>query len=335
MSVKVGIVGGAGYTAGELIRVLLFHPSASLAWVHSLSNTGKIVSDVHTDLLGDTDLYFTDVLDFSVIDVLFLCLGHGDARDFVETQNLPKSLKIIDLSHDFRWGANPAQTPPFGGLGGHDDWIYGLPELNGAAIQTAQKVANPGCFATAIQLGLLPLAAQNMLHSDIHIHAITGSTGAGQKPTDSTHFSWRNNNISIYEPFKHRHLKEIGASLEVVQTGFSAEMNFLPIRGNFTRGIFASIYTKTSLCESDLKKLYVSFYEDAPFTHLTEHNPHLKQVVGTNKCILQVTKHGDKALIISMIDNLLKGASGQAIQNMNLMFGLPEDAGLHLKGLAF
>lgn len=322
--INVGIIGGAGYTAGELLRILLNHPSVSIRFVHSTSNAGKAISDVHTDLLGDSDLRFTDTLNFEGADVLFLCVGHGDAKKFVESANLPNTLKIIDLSQDFRWGAAP-----------DTDWVYGLTELNRPAIQTAQYVANPGCFATAIQLALLPLAAQNMLSDDVHIHAITGSTGAGQKPTDTSHFSWRNNNISIYEAFKHRHLKEIGASLQFLQPNFEAEMNFLPVRGNFTRGIYASIYTKTSLCEDDLLKLYGGFYADAPFTHLIGQNPNLKQVVNTNKCFLHVSKQGNKAFIISMIDNLLKGASGQAVENMNLMFGLEQTTGLKLKATAF
>jgi N-acetyl-gamma-glutamyl-phosphate reductase len=325
--IKIGIVGGAGYTAGELLRILLNHPSVKIEWVNSTSNAGNLLSDVHTDLIGDTDLKFTDKLDFASIDAMFLCLGHGDAKTFIEENNIPNSLKIIDLSQDYRWGANPdAHT---------EGWVYGLTELNKEAIKTATKVANPGCFATAIQLAILPLAAQGLLHDEVHVHAITGSTGAGQKPTDTSHFSWRNNNMSIYEAFKHRHLKEITESIKALQADFQSDINFLPVRGNFTRGIYATVYTRTSLCEDDLKKLYSGFYKEEPFTHVVEKNPNLKQVVNSNKAIIHVSKHGDKALIISMIDNLLKGASGQAVENMNLMFGLEQTEGLRLKAVAF
>ena len=322
--VKVGIIGGAGYTAGELLRILINHPSVKITFVHSNSNAGNLLSVVHADLIGETDVTFTSEMPFDSIDVLFLCTGHGDAIKFVEQTDLPKFLKIIDLSQDFRWGANPLTT-----------WVYGLTELNKTLIQEAQYVANPGCFATTIQLAMLPLAAQGLLHDDVHVHAITGSTGAGQKPTDTSHFSWRNNNISIYEAFKHRHLKEISASVKFLQPDFQADINFLPVRGNFTRGIYASVYTKTSLCEEDLKKLYQDFYKDEPFTHVVEQNPNLKQVVNSNKALIHVSKQGNKALIISMIDNLLKGASGQAVENMNLMFGLPHTEGLRLKSVAF
>ncbi len=325
--INIGIIGGAGYTAGELLRILLNHPSVNIRFVHSNSNAGNLLSAVHTDLIGDTDLRFTDQADYQAIDVLFLCVGHGDAKKFVDATDLPKSLKIIDLSQDYRHGANlNADT---------EGWVYGLPELNKSKIQTAQFVANPGCFATTIQLAVLPLAAKGLLKEDVHVNAITGSTGAGQKPTDTSHFSWRNNNISIYEAFKHRHLKEITASVKALQADFQEDINFLPVRGNFTRGIYASVYTKTDLSETELKQLYVDFYKGAAFTHVVDQNPNLKQVVGTNKGIVHVSKHGNKALIITMIDNLLKGASGQAVQNMNLMCGLPENEGLKLKAVAF
>jgi N-acetyl-gamma-glutamyl-phosphate reductase len=324
-TIKVGIIGGAGYTAGELLRILVHHPAVVVAWVHSNSNANNPVWSVHTDLLGETDLHFSENTNFENVEVVFLCVGHGDAQKIVA--NIPDHIKIIDLSQDFRWGANPNATA--------DGWVYGLPELNAPLIAQAQRVANPGCFATAIQLALLPLAATNELQADVHIHAITGSTGAGQKPSNTTHFSWRNNNMSIYEPFRHRHLKEIGASLHFLQENFSHDLNFLPVRGNFARGIFASVYTKTQLCDDDLKKLYQTFYADAAFTHVTSQNPDLKQVVGTNKAIVFVEKQGDKAFIVSMIDNLLKGASGQAVENMNLMFGLPQKMGLNLKSIAF
>jgi N-acetyl-gamma-glutamyl-phosphate reductase len=321
MIIKVGIIGGAGYTAGELLRLLIHHPAVEIGFVHSKSNAGALLSDIHSDLVGETYKIFSDKMPFETVDVLFLCIGHGEAKGFIENNSFPKTLKIIDLSQDFRVGA--------------ENWVYGLPELNRPLIEKANFIANPGCFATTIQLGLLPLAAHHLLNSDVHIHAITGSTGAGQKPSTTSHFSWRNNNISIYESFKHRHLKEIKQTVFQLQPDFVSELNFLPIRGNFTRGIYASMYLKTSLCESDVKKLYADFYKDEPFTHVTDTNPHLKQVVGTNKALIYVSKHDDKVLIISMIDNLLKGASGQAVQNMNLMFGLPETEGLKLKAVAF
>ncbi len=325
--INIGIIGGAGYTAGELLRILINHPSVNIRFVHSNSNAGNLLSAVHSDLIGESYLTFTDEADYKAIDVLFLCVGHGDAQKFVDATELPKHLKIIDLSQDYRHGANPNAD--------REGWVYGLPELNKSKIEKAQFVANPGCFATAIQLAILPLAAKGLLKNDLHVNAITGSTGAGQKPTDTSHFSWRNNNISIYEAFKHRHLKEIAASIKVLQADFQEDINFLPVRGNFTRGIYASVYTKTDLSEEELKQLYVDFYKDAAFTHVVDQNPNLKQVVGTNKGIIYVSKHGNKALIISMIDNLLKGASGQAVQNMNLMCGLPETEGLRLKAVAF
>jgi N-acetyl-gamma-glutamyl-phosphate reductase len=327
--IKVGIVGGAGYTAGELLRILVNHPSAQVAWVHSKSNAGNFLHALHTDLIGETQLKFTDTFNFENVDLVFLCLGHGDTQSFITEQaaSFPKHLKIIDLSQDFRWGANTEATA--------QGWVYGLTELQETAIRSATRVANPGCFATAIQLALLPLAASGNLSGDVHIHATTGSTGAGQRPTDSTHFSWRNNNVSVYEVFKHRHLKEISASLAALQPEFSGELNFIPARGNFTRGIFATVYTYSELSETALQTLYADFYQNAIFTHVTTENPHLKQVVNSNKALVHVQKHKNKVLIISMIDNLLKGASGQAVENMNLMFGLPQDTGLRLKASAF
>ncbi len=319
---KIGIIGGAGYTAGELIRLLLHHPSAEIAFVQSRSSAGKPLHSVHDDLVGDCNLRFCAEMPVEP-DVLFLCSGHGESKAFLEKNSFSNSLKIIDLSHDFR-----LQRPG-------NDFVYGLPELNRTAICEAQKIANPGCFATAIQLALLPLAAEGMLNDEVHVHAITGSTGAGQQPTDTTHFSWRSNNLSIYKPFGHQHLGEIGQSLRQLQPGFDKSLNFLPVRGNFTRGIFASAYTHCEATESQVKELYRTFYNDAPFTKITDENPSLKQVVNTNKCLLHVEKHGDKLLIISIIDNLLKGASGQAVQNMNLMCGLPETNGIKLKGTAF
>jgi len=323
MSLKVGIVGGAGYTAGELIRLLINHPEAEISFVRSTSNVGSRITDVHEGLIGETDLVFSDLLPLDTIDALFLCLAHGDSRAFMEKHSLPESLKIIDLSTDFR------HKDTAGGF------VYGLPELNKSAIQTASRVANPGCFATAIQLALLPLAANNLLKDEIHVNAITGSTGAGVKPGAATHFSWRADNISIYKPFEHQHLKEITESLLQLQPGWSSSIQFLPVRGNFTRGIFTSAYTTCDLSPEEVKKLYSDFYQDAAFTFITNQNPDLKQTTNTNKCILYPEKHGNHLLIISIIDNLLKGASGQAVQNFNLMFGLNEKTGLMLKAAGF
>ena len=319
---KIGIVGGAGYTAGELTRILLRHPDCEIAWIHSNSHAEQPVYQVHTDLIGETDLIFTNQIDTD-IDALFLCSGHGKSKSFLENNPFPENVKIIDLSSDFRLKAEG------------NDFVYGLPELNREAITQSSKIANPGCFATCIQLGLLPLAAAGQLQDEVHIHAITGSTGAGQKPLSTTHFSWRNNNMSIYKAFSHQHLGEINQSLKQLQEDFTHEVNFLPLRGDFPRGIYASLYIKSDLSEAAAKMLYQNYYQDHPFTVVSEFNPHLKQVVNTNKGVVFVEKHGNKLLIISMIDNLLKGASGQAVQNMNLMLGLSEKAGLDLKALAF
>ncbi|MDX1940821.1 MAG: N-acetyl-gamma-glutamyl-phosphate reductase [Saprospiraceae bacterium] len=316
---KVGIIGAAGYTGGELIRLLLQHPQVEIAYVHSNSQAGKPVSDTHDDLVGDTDLDFTDKLDLSV-DVLFLCMGHGEAKKWLEQNPIPESILLIDLSHDFRW---------------KEGFVYGLPELNKNQIQQNKRIANPGCFATAIQLALLPLAKAQLLQDEVHIHAITGSTGAGQSLQATSHFSWRNSNISVYKAFEHQHLAEIGQSLKTLQPNLNKALNFIPVRGDFTRGIFASLYINCNLGEKELNGLYHDFYQDAPFTKLTHQNPHLKQVVNTNKCIVHVEKHRDKAFIISAIDNLLKGASGQAVENMNLALGIDQCAGLQLKANAF
>ncbi|MEO1518192.1 MAG: N-acetyl-gamma-glutamyl-phosphate reductase [Bacteroidota bacterium] len=320
--IKTGIIGGAGYTAGELIRMLLLHPDVHIQFVQSNSQAGKPLSSIHTDLLGETDLLFSSDIDKEV-DLLFLCTGHGRARSFVDAQQLPEHIRIIDLSRDYRLAESA------------EDFVYGLPELQKPAIQSAKRIANPGCFATAIQLALLPLAAAGQLQDDIHIHAITGSTGAGQQPVGTTHFSWRNNNVSIYKAFRHQHLDEIKQSLVQLQPGFSHSINFLPVRGNFSRGIFASAYIKSSLDETTAQQLYKDYYADAPFVKISPQNPSLKQVVNTNDCVLYIEKSEDKLLIISLIDNLLKGASGQAIQNMNLLFGLPQSSGLKLKAVAF
>jgi len=323
ISIKVGVVGGAGYTAGELLRILVNHPNVEIAFVHSNSNAGNPITDVHSGLIGETNLIFTSELSFDKVDALFLCSAHGDSKKFMDENNVPAHIKIIDLSTDYREKR------------ADHDFVYGLPELNASEIRKAQHVANPGCFATCIQLGLLPLAAAGMLTDDIHVNAITGSTGAGVKPSATSHFSWRNNNISIYKAFNHQHLQEISQSLRQLQNNFHAAVNFIPVRGNFARGIYATIYTKCNLTLDEAKSLYKDFYKDAAFTFVVDKNPDMKQVVNTNKGIVYLEKHGDKLLIVSMIDNLLKGASGQAVQNMNLMFGLDEKAGLGLKSIGF
>ena len=321
--IKAGIIGGAGYTAGELIRILVNHPTVEIAFVNSTSNAGKDVTAVHGGLFGETELVFTNELPLDGVDVLFLCSAHGDSRKFLEANSVPAGLKIIDLSTDYR------QARP------DHDFVYGLPEINKEAIQKAFHVANPGCFATAIQLAILPLAAAGLLTDDVHINAITGSTGAGVKPAETSHFSWRNNNISVYKAFGHQHLDEIEQSVRQLQPGFDKNLNFIPVRGNFARGIFASTYTKCPLSVGEAKALYSEFYKDAAFTFVADKNPDMKQVVNTNKAIIYVEKHGENLLIISMIDNLLKGASGQAVQNMNLMVGIDEKAGLNLKSTGF
>ena len=321
--IKVGVIGGAGYTAGELLRILVHHPAVEIVFVNSSSNAGNPVVDVHSGLIGETDLIFTSELPFGEVDALFLCSAHGDSKKFMDNNDVPASVKIIDLSTDYR-----AKSP-------HHDFVYGLPELNREDIRKATRIANPGCFATAIQLAIFPLAAAGLLTDEIHVNAITGSTGAGVKPSDTSHFSWRNNNISIYKPFGHQHLGEIGQSLRQLQAGFSKAVNFIPVRGNFARGIYVTAYTQCSLSLEDAKELYKDFYKDAAFTFVVDKNPDMKQVVNTNKGIVYLEKHGDKLLIVSMIDNLLKGASGQAVQNMNLMFGLDEKAGLGLKSIGF
>ncbi len=326
--IKAGIIGGAGYTGGELLRILVNHPGVEIAFVHSNSNAGNFISDVHTDLLGDTEIRFTDTLTQD-IDVLFLCVGHGDARKFLEANPINDSIKIIDLSQDFRLKAKsskPETGSPF---------VYGLPELNKEAIKSAKNIANPGCFATCLQLALLPLANAGKLNNEVHITATTGSTGAGQKPGATSHFSWRNNNISVYKAFEHQHLNEIGESLLQLQSNFDKAINFIPYRGDFTRGIIASIYMDSDLTLEEAENIYQDYYADAPFTHISKKNIDLKQVVNTNKCFIHLEKHGNKLMILSITDNLLKGASGQAVQNMNLMFGLDEREGLRLKAAYF
>lgn len=321
--IKVGVIGGAGYTAGELLRILVNHPQVEIVFVNSSSNAGNPIDEVHSGLTGETDLVFTDQLPLKLVDVLFLCSAHGDSKKFMEANVLPAQLKIVDLSTDYR------ETRP------DHDFVYGLPELNREAIRTAQRIANPGCFATAIQLALLPLAANGLINDEIHVNAITGSTGAGVKPSSTSHFSWRNNNISIYKAFEHQHLQEIGQSLRQLQPEMDKALNFIPVRGNFTRGIYLTAYTRFEGTLDEAVALYSNYYNDAAFTFVVRKNPDLKQVVNTNKGILYLEKHGDKLLVISMIDNLLKGASGQAVQNMNLMMGIDEKAGLNLKSAGF
>ena len=319
--VKVGIIGGAGYTAGELIRLLINHPAVEIAFVHSTSNAGNAVSDVHGGLVGETDLRFSAQYDLTAVDVLFLCSAHGQSRKFWEENPAPVTLKIIDLAQDFR-----------------DEscgYVYGLPEINRSRIASTTRLANPGCFATAIQLALLPLAANGLLKDQVHITAITGSTGAGVKPVATTHFSWRSDNISVYKAFEHQHLIEIGRTLRTLQPSFVSELNFVPMRGDFARGIFASVYTECDLTAEQAVELYNDFYRDAAFTFVSAREVDLKQVVNTNKAIVRVAKYGNKLHIVSVIDNLLKGASGQAVQNMNIMLGLDEKLGLNLKPSAF
>ncbi|MDD3080293.1 MAG: N-acetyl-gamma-glutamyl-phosphate reductase [Paludibacter sp.] len=321
--IKVGVIGGAGYTAGELLRILVNHPNVEIVFVNSSSNAGNPVADVHSGLIGETDLVFTSELPFGEVDALFLCSAHGDSKKFMDSNNVPKNLKIIDLSTDYRQKRDD------------HDFVYGLPEMNREEIRKAQHIANPGCFATAIQLGLLPLAAAGKITDEVHVNAITGSTGAGVKPSSTSHFSWRNNNVSIYKAFEHQHLMEIGQSMRQLQEGFDKNINFIPVRGNFARGIFVTSYINSDLGLEEAKELYKNYYKDAAFTFVVDKNPDMKQVVNTNKGIVYLEKHGNKLLIVSMIDNLLKGASGQAVQNMNLMFGLDEKAGLHLKSIGF
>lgn len=321
--IKTGIIGGAGYTAGELIRLLINHPDISIRFINSSSNAGNNITDVHEGLYGETDLVFTDELPLDEVDVVFFCTAHGDTKKFMESHNIPNDLRIVDLSMDYRIASET------------HDFVYGLPELNKDIISNSKHIANPGCFATCIQLSLLPLAKHLMLKGDITVNAITGSTGAGVKPGSTTHFSWRNNNLSVYKPFTHQHLPEICQSLKQLQNSFDADINFIPYRGDFARGIFATTIVKTKVELPEIVKMYEDYYSQEPFVHIIEKNIDLKQVVNTNKCLVHLEKHEDKLLIISCIDNLLKGASGQAVQNMNLMFNLEETTGLKLKPSAF
>lgn len=324
--IRVGIIGGAGYTAGELCRILINHPEAEITFIHSESNAGNCITDVHGGLIGETDMKFTDQLPFDQVDVVFFCFGHGKSREFLSTHTIPANVKIVDLAQDFRLAAP------------EHDYVYGLPEINRDAIKKAQHVANPGCFATCIQLGLLPLAKAGLLKgNDINVNAITGSTGAGFKPQATSHFSWRDNNLSIYKAFEHQHIPEIKQSLKQTQGEFDVEIDFIPYRGNFPRGIFATEVVKVdeNVDIEAIVKVYKDFYADAAFTHYSDKAIDMKQVVNTNKALVHIEKHGNKLLVTSTIDNLLKGASGQAVQNMNIMFGIDEMAGLRLKANAF
>jgi N-acetyl-gamma-glutamyl-phosphate reductase len=326
ITIQAGIIGAAGYTGGELLRILINHPHATVAFAHSKSQAGKPVYATHTDLIGDTELVFSGevvqpLLDQSGLDVIFLCSGHGESAKFLREHQVPASVKVIDLSTDFRDES--------------EGFVYGLPELQRERIQAATRVANPGCFATSIELALLPLAQAGLLQEVVHVSAVTGSTGAGQALSATTHFSWRNNNLSIYKAFTHQHLKEIKMSLTKLQAGFAEAVHFIPYRGDFTRGIMANVYTPYAGTLQQAQELYRTYYASHPFTHVSAAPIDLKQVVNTNKALLHLEKHDGQLLITSAIDNLTKGASGQAVQNMNLLFGLPEDAGLRLKAPSF
>lgn len=318
---RIGIIGGAGYTAGELLRLLINHPQADIRFIASESNAGAPVTDIHTGLLGETDMRFTDSYGLQSVDLIFMCQAHGRSLEFLSRQKLPEGLRIIDLAQDFR-----DESAGF---------VYGLPELNRHRITGATRIANPGCFATAIQLSILPLADSGLLRSDIHVTALTGSTGAGVKPAATTHFSWRSDNVSVYKAFTHQHLAEIGRTVAKLQPDFEGEINFVPMRGDFARGIFASVYTDCDLCQEQIDRLYADFYADSPFAVYSTRPIDLKQAVNTNKAIIHAERHGSKIHITTAIDNLLKGASGQAVENMNLMYGLDETLGLRLKPSAF
>jgi N-acetyl-gamma-glutamyl-phosphate reductase len=325
-NLEIGIIGGAGYTAGELIRLLLNHPETNINFVFSTSNAGNKVYKVHQDLIGDIEISFTNEINTEV-DVLFLCLGHGNSTAFLAKNSFSSTTKIIDLSNDFRLTADKN----FEGK----EFVYGLPELDKEGIKAAKYIANPGCFATALQLAILPLAANGLLQNDVHINAVTGATGAGTSLSETTHFTWRDNNFSHYKAFNHQHLGEINQTVHQLQADFKSEINFVPNRGNFSRGIFATAYTKFDGSIEAATKMYKEYYKDAAFTFVSDVDIHMKQVVNTNKCLIHLAKHNNKLLITSTIDNLLKGASGQAIQNMNLMYGFEETLGLNLKANYF
>lgn len=323
-SIRIGIVGAAGYTGGELLRILAGHPAAKVVFAQSASHAGKPVWSAHADLVGETDLCFCENARSSLADtdVLFLCSGHGWSKGFIRTLPAGWPGAIVDLSQDFR-----LQTDA-------EDFVYGLPEAFRSRIAASRRIANPGCFATCVQLALLPMAHADLL-SEIHVTAITGSTGAGQSPSPTTHFSWRAGNLSVYKAFAHPHLGEIGETLHALASSWAGKINFVPVRGDFTRGILASVHFDCDLPEADAVALYKDYYREEPFVYVLDADPDLKMVVNTNKCVMQVRRHGDKLHVVAVIDNLVKGASGQAVQNMNLVFGLPEDTGLHLKGIRF
>ena len=321
-AIKVGILGAAGYTGGELIRLLLNHPKAEIVFANSESNAGNLVSDVHEGLVGETDLRFTAEMPFEEVDVVFFCFGHGKSEQFLKEHTIPANVKIIDLAQDFR-------------IKGSHDYVYGLPETHRNQIRKAQHLANPGCFATCIQLALLPALNAGIISGDIHVNGITGSTGAGQKPGATTHFSWRNDNCSVYKTFTHQHLLEINQTVQELSPGYDGRVLFIPQRGCFARGIFVTAYAQCDKSLEEVQQIYADYYRDAAFTHVVTKSPDMKQVVNTNKAVVYVEKYEDQLLMISCIDNLLKGAVGQAVQNMNLMFGNEETDGLHLKASAF
>ena len=324
--IRIGILGAAGYTGGELIRVLLNHPEAKIVFANSESNAGNPVADVHEGLAGETNLSFTDELPFDEVDVVFFCFGHGKSEAFLKEHAIPSHVRVIDLAQDFRIRPQGDNAFP---------WVYGLPELHRETIRDYRLLANPGCFATCIQLALLPALSAGLVTGDIHINGITGSTGAGQKPGATTHFSWRNDNISVYKTFTHQHLLEINQTVHELQPDYNGRLLFIPQRGCFTRGIFVTAYANCTEPIEEVRKVYADFYRDAAFTHVVNKSPDMKQVVNTNKALVYVERYEDQLLMIACIDNLLKGAVGQAVQNMNLMFGLDERAGLNLKASAF
>ena len=320
--IKIGILGAAGYTGGELIRVLLNHPEAEIVFANSESNAGNLVSDVHEGLVGDTELRFSSDTPFDEVDVVFFCFGHGKSEQFLKEHEIPARVKIIDLAQDFR-------------IMGDHDFVYGLPETHRSIIKSCQHLANPGCFATCIQLALLPALKNGLIEGDIHVNGVTGSTGAGQKPGSTTHFSWRTDNVSLYKTFTHQHLLEINQTVQELAPGYDGRVLFIPQRGCFARGIYVTAVAKCDAPIEDVRSAYAEYYRDATFTHFVTTSPDMKQVVNTNKALVYVEKFEDQLLMVSTIDNLLKGAVGQAVQNMNLMFGLDETMGLRLKASAF
>lgn len=320
--INVGILGAAGYTGGELIRLLVNHPEVNIVFANSESNAGNKVYDVHEGLVGETELVFTDEMPFDKVDVVFFCFGHGKSEAFLKEHKIPARVKIIDLAQDFR-------------IAGQHDYVYGLPETHREKIKSCQHLANPGCFATCIQLAMIPALKAGIISGDIHVNGITGSTGAGQKPGATTHFSWRNDNCSVYKTFTHQHLLEINQTVQELQNGYEGRVLFIPQRGCFSRGIFVTAYAKCDRSLEEVQAIYSDYYKDAAFTYFVTKSPDLKQVVNTNKAVVYVEKYDDQLLMISCIDNLLKGAVGQAVQNMNLMFNLDERTGLNLKASAF